>query len=231
MKTLAERLAWARNEKQLSQQQLADLAGVSQSTIGNLEAGIRSSARKITSIASALGVSAAWLADGQGEASDPSLPPVLPHGGVQVHVYENGDADYIEIKKVKLKLSAGVTGYAIEKVEENGAPITFRKDWLAKNGYFPEDLIAIKVKGDSMEPALYEGDTVVINIGDKQIKDGRVYAVNYEGEDLVKRLLRDNGEWWLMSDNPDQRRHPRKLCRGASCIIIGRIVHKQSQNI
>ncbi|MGC8074294.1 S24 family peptidase, partial [Salmonella enterica] len=72
-----------------------------------------------------------------------------------------------------------------------------------------------------METTLFEGDTVVINTMDKTITDNQVYAVNYEGEDVVKRLVRDNGDWWLTSDNPDQRRYPRKLCRGASCVVIG----------
>lgn len=67
MNTLAERLFWARGRKQLSQEQLAALAGVSQSTIGNLEAGIRLSARKLPQIASVLGVDALWLADGKGK--------------------------------------------------------------------------------------------------------------------------------------------------------------------
>jgi transcriptional regulator with XRE-family HTH domain len=66
MKNLADRLSWARTQKGLSQDQLAINAGVSQSTIGNLEAGIRLTARKITSIANALEVDAMWLAEGVG---------------------------------------------------------------------------------------------------------------------------------------------------------------------
>jgi len=75
MKTLAERLAWARAKKEVSQERLATLAGVSQSTIGNLEAGIRSSARKLPQIANALGVSALWLAEGVGEVSQRNATP------------------------------------------------------------------------------------------------------------------------------------------------------------
>lgn len=67
MKTLATRLAWAREQKKLSQAELAKKSGVSQSTIGNLEAGIRLTARSITVIATALGVNPVWLADGKGE--------------------------------------------------------------------------------------------------------------------------------------------------------------------
>lgn len=82
-----------------------------------------------------------------------------------------------------------------------------------------------------MEPSLYEDDVVVLNTADKRPVDGSVFAVNYEGEAVVKRFSRDAGEWWLTSDNPDQRKHHRKVCRGDACIIIGRVVRKESDRI
>jgi transcriptional regulator with XRE-family HTH domain len=70
MDTLAKRLIWAREQKGLTQASLAKLSGVTQSTIGNLESGIRASARRIVDIAAALDVNPAWLANGQGEAKE-----------------------------------------------------------------------------------------------------------------------------------------------------------------
>ncbi|MDR6585552.1 helix-turn-helix domain-containing protein [Herbaspirillum frisingense] len=66
MKTLAVRLQWARTKKNLSQEALAKKAGVSQSTIGNLESGLRQTARRITAIADILEVNPMWLSDGKG---------------------------------------------------------------------------------------------------------------------------------------------------------------------
>jgi transcriptional regulator with XRE-family HTH domain len=66
MYTLADRLVDARAKKGISQEKLAELAGVSQSTIGNLESGTRATARRLPQIAAALGVSAIWLAEGTG---------------------------------------------------------------------------------------------------------------------------------------------------------------------
>ncbi|MGK5080511.1 hypothetical protein [Janthinobacterium sp. HLX7-2] len=37
--------------------------------------------------------------------------------------------------------------------------------------------------------------------------------------------------WWLTSDNPDQRKYHRKLCRGNECLIVGRVVRKESDRI
>ena len=66
MDTLGKRLIWAREQKGLTQEGLAKLGGVSQGTIGNLEAGIRQTARRIVDIAAALDVDPNWLANGRG---------------------------------------------------------------------------------------------------------------------------------------------------------------------
>ena len=50
--------------------------------------------------------------------------------------------------------------------------------------------------------------------------------MNYEGEAVIKRLTRDAGQWWLSSDNLDQRRFYRKSCRGGECIVVGRVVRR-----
>jgi Predicted transcriptional regulator len=77
-------------------------------------------------------------------------------------------------------------------------------------------------------PGLNNGDTVLIDTSRTQPKDGRVFAINYEGELVIKRLMRDAGNWWLSSDNTDKTRYPNKLCAGDVCLIIGECVHKQS---
>lgn len=77
MYTLAERLKWARINAGLSQEELGKKAGVSQSTIGNLEAGTRSSARRLPQIADVLGVDALWLAEGRGKPDTPGAAHIL----------------------------------------------------------------------------------------------------------------------------------------------------------
>lgn len=87
MNNLAERLRWARKQKNWTQQQLADHAGVAGGTVGNLEsgrprkqkgklsqhsagvdAGLPPGTRKIPELARALGVSPKWLA-GEADAT------------------------------------------------------------------------------------------------------------------------------------------------------------------
>jgi len=152
--------------------------------------------------------------------------PVVVAGGA-----DEEDERFYAIRKVKLRLSAGITGFAIEPETHDGSTISVPRGWVERNGYRPDKLVAIKVKGESMEPALYEDDVVIINTADNRPVDGVVFAVNYEGEPVVKRLARDIGEWWLTSDNPDQRKYHRKMCRGNECLIVGRVVRKESERI
>jgi transcriptional regulator with XRE-family HTH domain len=89
MNTLASRLKWARTEKKLTQDQLGELSDTSGSTIGNMEAGLRMSSRKIANIAAVLDVDALWLSSGKGtyDAHKQHLHAV-PTGSVEL-VYLN----------------------------------------------------------------------------------------------------------------------------------------------
>lgn len=138
--------------------------------------------------------------------------------------------DYPTIRRVQFKLSAGVSGFGVDYRGDMGPPIPFPKSWYERKGLTPSKLFATTVCNGSMEPGLYDGDTVIVNTAGVEPKDGRVFAVNYEGELVIKRLVRDDGQWWLSSDNPDQRRYPRKVCH-EGVVLLGEIVHKQSERI
>lgn len=140
-----------------------------------------------------------------------------------------GDPRLTLIPKVRLSLTAGITGFAMESEEYESSTTAVPTEWIDRKGYSPENLIAIHVRGESMEPTFYEGDLVVLNTADTRPVDGGVYAINYEGESVVKRMSRDAGDWWLTSDNLDQRKYHRKVCRGDACIVIGRIVRRETE--
>jgi transcriptional regulator with XRE-family HTH domain len=66
VKTLKERLIYARELRGLSQGDLAKKAKCAQSTIGNVESGARSTLRNLIDVARALECSSDWLYDGKG---------------------------------------------------------------------------------------------------------------------------------------------------------------------
>ena len=66
VKTLQDRLKYARELRGLSQKQLAERSKCAQSAIGNVESGERQTLRNLVDVARALEVSADWLYDGKG---------------------------------------------------------------------------------------------------------------------------------------------------------------------
>jgi len=163
--------------------------------------------------------------------NEPVLAYELVPGARRVHGMDADDPNVTQIMKVKLQVQAGVTGFQVEPEHYDGDTQGVPTSWIRKNGLRRDALLAIVVKGESMEPALHEGDVIVVNSDDKELVDGSVYVVNYEGEAVVKRMQRDAGQWWLTSDNADQRKYHRKLCKGAECILIGRVIRKESTHI
>lgn len=139
--------------------------------------------------------------------------------------------EFPAIKKVKLRVSAGITGFGVEPCAGEDSLIVFRADWYKSRKLKPENLLALKVSGVSMEPNLYDGDVVVMNRADTELKDGEVFVFNFDGEVVIKRAVRDGGSWWLDSDNQDKTRFTRKACPEGICIPLGKVVHRQTERI
>lgn len=218
-----------------SQSALARASGVPQPTINRIARGAGSKgpeAHTLLLLAQACQVNFQWLHQGTGPKR-PAPGDELPEQFRQVAVLQHGDEDprFVSIPMVTLRLSAGVTGFQTEPDRRDGGSILVSASWVEQYRYSPKHLVAIQVRGQSMEPSLYEDDILIVNTADTQPVDGHVFAVNYEGEAVVKRLSRDAGMWWLESDNPDKHKYHRKLCQGEECLIVGRVVRKDSQHI
>jgi phage repressor protein C with HTH and peptisase S24 domain len=236
MNTLSDRLenlyrAIPSLEGERGQTGLVRASGASKSVVNQWLTGkIKSmDIRYALNIERALGFSHIWLMTGQGEPH--AAPDERPRNALGVRAVDNEDSEFVQIAMVKLRLSAGITGFQTEPEGRDGGTLGMRRNWIERHNLSAAHLIAILVKGESMEPSLYEDDIVIINTLDKKPVDGAVYAVNYEGEAVVKRLARDAGQWWLTSDNADQRKYHRKLCQGNACLVIGRVVRKESDRI
>lgn len=78
----------------------------------------------------------------------------------------------------------------------------FRKDWIKLRGFTPSELAIIKIKGDSMEPVLQNGEYVLLNRGSKQPKTGCIYVVRIGTELLAKYVeMQIGGNIVLRSKN------------------------------
>lgn len=231
MRTLAERLTWAREQKKLTQEGLAKLSGVSQGTIGNLESGFRQSARKIVDIALALDVDPIWLANGSGEpkpaaAASAALGAPVAQDSPFIRkpplVRVGDEPDTIPIRRVQIRLRAGFTGFETIPEVEDGGVLHVPKTVIERERLVPHQLLAVGVHGCSMEPLLFEGDTVVIDTKDTEPISRELYAVNFNSEACVKQLVLEGGQWYLRSMHHE---HPPVNLRSGQCEIIGRVVY------
>ena len=129
--------------------------------------------------------------------------------------------EYKSVPHVKARLCAGDGSF---EVDENISDCwMFRTDWLKRKGS-PSHMILIDIYGNSMEPALKDGDTVLIDTSEKDILAGSIYAVGIDDTIMVKRIEKHPGKLVLMSDNKDYE--PVYLSQNEmnSVRIIGKVV-------
>jgi phage repressor protein C with HTH and peptisase S24 domain len=222
MKTLAERLKIALAQAGIKQIELARRVGVTRGAVSLWFKGTTTSleGENLLKTAQILGVSPNWLSSGRGR--------MISTSAAEISLENN--PDYPVVRRVKIKITESLTGFAVEPIDGDYAPIVFPRSWYEKNGFTPDSLIAICNPGAAMEPSLYNGDWVVVNTDDVAPRDGTAFAIGIDGETMVRRLFKSNGEWIAASDNADKRLYRDRPINGET-FIIGRVVHKQSERI
>lgn len=251
MENFAKRAKTRRKELGLSQEEVATLSGLKQPDVSKIELGKINQTTQILELAKALECNPEWLKTGEGPMEPVTATANITLPGFTVTATASNQAqaltwsagrameivdidnhpDYAPVRRVNIKAQAGVSGFSIEYLlNDEKPPIFFRRDWYRAKGFAPDRMIAVRVTGESMIPTLYPDDLIVINTAQTQPQHSKTFLVSYEGEIVVKRLVRDDGQWWLTSDNADQRRYPRVKCNGET-EIIGEVVYRQTEVI
>ena len=99
----------------------------------------------------------------------------------------------------------------------------FRAEWLSAlcKHNRPQDLGLMRVSGDSMLPAINDGDAVLLDFAQTACRPGQIYAVAIEGLVYLRRIDSVPGEIILQAANAEPLRvHP----DDASIQIVGRCV-------
>ena len=111
------------------------------------------------------------------------------------------DADLKEYALVPKRAARPGAGSSLETSAEVEGLFAFRKDWLSKLNIPNKNIELFDVVGDSMEPTLREGDTLLVDKNDTEIMDGKIYVVSLHDELLAKRVQRILDGFALLSDN------------------------------
>lgn len=110
--------------------------------------------------------------------------------------------DVVLVPESRITFAAG-DGHINYELIEDEEPATYRRSWFQKYGINPDRVKRFRVAGDSMEPMLFARDTILVNLDETQVIDGRLYALRYDHQLRVKYVSkRLDGSLILRSVNP-----------------------------
>lgn len=178
----------------------AQRAGISEGTVRNLLSGGQPRLDSLLRIARAADTSVEWLATGN-RAEPAEAPAGIKANGY--HVPEGATADprnYFWIPMAEARLSAGGGAFVLsENIKDFYA---FRKPFIRHIATHPDNLVLMRVSGNSMEPEIRDGATVMIDAGRRTPKNGCYFALGYEEAIVVKELeLLPGGRVRIISRN------------------------------
>lgn len=195
MTTFGERLRTARKQARLNQEQLAAKAGLSQTTISDIERGRNEGSRDVVALARALGVGAEWLLTGRLGSN------VLPGPEIRGRV------------PLISSVQAGQWAEIVDNFQPGDA-----EEWRETTARIGPHGFALRIEGDSMEPTILNGAVVIVDPARTPV-NGSIVVVRQNGDSVatIKRLVQDGPLTYLKPDNP---RYPiMQMARDA--VIVG----------
>lgn len=211
-----------------SQSALARAANIPQPTINRILKGTGKKGPEtntIKALAEACKVSAQWLMDGTGGMSREAQTADDAEAELSVKVGDDDSGEFVRIQVVQSFLHAGLDGIDgdFEPDEEAGADLVLPRSWLLERGLSPRSVKALRIKGLSMYPTLKPGTIALVNLADRALLDGELFAVNTGDKSVVKRLEFEGGIWYLASDNQAPE-FKRRAIRDSDTVVAGRVI-------
>lgn len=223
--TFSDRLKDSMQKAGLTQSQLAEAVGVSQGAIQKLVSGKAKSTTKLVQIANVLGVRPEWLSEGVGAVrKSDDFPPEEKWAKIETWdsrtPLENDEVEVPFLKDIEFACGSG----RVMEDDYNGYKLRFSKSTLRRVGASTDGsgIICFPAAGNSMEPLIPDGTTVAVNIEDKKIVDGKIYAINQEGWKRIKLLYRTGpDEVTIRSYNADE--YPDEVAKMSNVEVVGRV--------
>ncbi len=155
---LGDRIKHARQNAGLTQKQLADSVGISQTAVHKLERGYSRASRRTVTIALTCGVDPIWLETGRGDMLLPGAPN--SKSGIE-QVSNQPFRPYTIIARVPLVSWETAYDYCSEKIDydqlESAAESLIPVAPKTRTQCF-----ALNISDDTMEPLFTEGDTIIV---------------------------------------------------------------------
>lgn len=214
MSELSEKIRGIREGSGLSQADFAARIGVPKSKIQNVETGKqRVDHEFLTTLAVnfTLDLNELLLGSAFKSITDDDIKSDL------------ASSNFISIPRFDVTASAGHG--ALAESEIGTGHYAFNRSWLDRRGLQPSNLAVIAVRGDSMEPELYDQDLILLDQSQKEPRDGDMYVVRYFDELFVKRVQKSLGRRYeLLSSNRYYKPIEVKPDEATDLAFVGKVV-------
>ncbi len=186
---------------------LLDASGVEIDELNAIWAADSINAEQARKLSNAFGVEYEWILNGRGpfQAQGAEIEGYKGFRRAEsmdrlvFSVPEASGAAFLQVPKGKTKLSGG--GGIIPDEGMESQTYSFREDWLKAVAW--GRAILFDMEGDSMSPTLWNGDTVLIDLGRTELRGGQIYAIAVADVVQIKRLqLMAGPKVRIISDNP-----------------------------
>ena len=191
---------------------LAKRSGISQSGIQRYVKGGEPTRKMLITLAECTGVSLLWLMTGEGSEFAHKAEPQVIEGDVYA---------YVPLYDARCSAGAGAWNEHCRVL----ARLAFTAYSLRKKGLEPAHLSAVRVSGDSMEPLLSDGDTIMLDHSRNALEGEGVYVILLDDHLYAKRLQRQfDGSISIISQNKEYKELTVPKDRLDELQIIGRAV-------
>ncbi|WP_461208374.1 LexA family transcriptional regulator [Desulfocurvus sp. DL9XJH121] len=176
-----------------TQSALAEELGVSRGAVSDAKCKDKIPAEWMLKLFRGHGLNPFWMETGRGAMylDQGTVRENLPSGGADGEGF-----DFVPM--VDARLSGG--GGSLETSDRVVGYYAFRRAWLGSRGRI-DAMRLMRVTGQSMEPTLEDEDVVLVDLSQRDILAGKIYAVRMDDEIVVKRLEKKPGTLVLVSDN------------------------------
>jgi len=183
----------------ISQEELARVLDESPQTITNWKKRGVSKAGAIKASA-AFGISTNWILNGKDQPDSLNASKVIEWDSST-----NVDDDEIEVPFYKDFLVSCGVGTLPQIVGQPARKLRLGKATLRSYGVSPENAYALTAHGDSMKSVINNGATVYVDLGQTNIVDGKIYAINHGGLFKFKYLYKmPMGGVRIVSENKEE---------------------------
>ena len=195
MQTTSDRINQRMKDLGLQHKDLVAATGASKGTVTNWINGVNNpTGKRLVQLAQALKTTSSWLLTGN---STPEFTQVEPWDSNTPL-----DDDEIEIPFFKDFSFACGGGSIGEAIANETRKLRMSKATLRNLSIMKENAVAATAIGDSMSPTIKDGDTIHVDLGRKNIKDGKIFAICIGGLFYCKRLYNLTlGGVRIVSDN------------------------------